>query len=432
MPTPVTTLAKGETFTSLPSLLPDNRHFLYLRAGPVTRGLYVGSLDAKPDAQSTQQVASAQFGATFARTSAAPGGVLFFVRDGTLMAQPFDVRTMSLTGDPVPAVQQIGTGPAHAHFSVTADGVMAYRTGPGARVQLTWSDRNGNRGEKVGEPGRPEAASLSPDERQLAISRSDSFSAARSDIWLLDLTRNIETRFTTGQAAVVVPDYGPIWSPDGRQIAYASGAGVYVKDAGGSSDARLIKDAGGGGSVVTDWTNDGRFLILTRAGAGDDIVALPVQGGDITPIVATPTSEAFGRISPDGRWIAYRSQQSGRNEVYIRPFAEPGAARAPAGPVIQVSRDGGTAPKWRKDGKELLFRSLTAAIMSVEIEMSNTTARPAAPVPLGLNGLTVSGSAGAIWVPTRNADRFLMGDSLDRGVQTPITVVTNWEAALKR
>jgi Tol biopolymer transport system component len=426
LPTPVTVLANGDTFASLPSPLPDNRHFLYLRASPGAGGLFVGSLDVKPDAQSKQRVALAQFGATFAKTSAPPGGVLFFVRDGTLMAQPFDPKAMSLAGEPVPIVQQIGTGPAHAHFSVTPDGVMAYRTGPGSQIQLAWIDRKGGVLEKVGAPGQPVAVSLSPDEQQLAISRSDAFSNTRADIWLLDLARNVESRFTTGQRATFIQDYGAIWSPDGKQLAYTTVDAVYVKDVGGATDAKLIQKIGS--SAVTDWTADGRFLILSVAGTstGTDVVAVPVQGGGgAAPAVVTGGS--LGRISPDGHWIAYASRQSGRSEVYIRPFAEPGGPPAPAGPVIQVSRDGGTAPQWRRNGKELFFRNV-AAILSVAIEVSNTTFRPAAPVPLGL---TINGPD-ALWVPSNNSDRFLLGGSLDKGVQTPITVVTNWEATLKR
>jgi eukaryotic-like serine/threonine-protein kinase len=276
----------------------------------------------------------------------------------------------------------------------------------------------------VGAPGQPLSVSLSPDEKQVAITRSDSLSTSAADIWLLDLARNIETRFTTAQTARFAADYGAVWSPDGKQLAYTSGNGVYVK--GGATDAKLIRDVGT--AVVTDWTSDGRFLILTRIGALGDVIALPMQGGgDATPVVATPANEDNGRISPDGHWIAYSSQQSGRTEVYVRPFAVPGASPAPAGPRIQISRDGGTAPKWRADGKELFFRSPNGVIMSVDIEVSNTTFRPAAPAPTELN---VVGNN--LWAASKSGQRFLMGTSLDHGVQTPITVVTNWEATLKR
>ncbi len=226
VPTPVTRLAKGETFHGLPSLLPDGRHFLYLRTrGAAGRGLFAGSLDVKPEDQPLQQIAPAEVGVTFSASSNAVGGDLFFVRDGTLMAQPFDWKKLSLTGEPVPVVQQIGMAPVHAHFSVTAGGVLAYRTGPGTKSQLTWVDRAGRPQEKVGEPGDPLAVSLSPDEKQVAIVRSPTADLL-ADIWLLDLARGVETGFTTGAAVRWDGDYGAIWSPSGKQLAYAARGGV--------------------------------------------------------------------------------------------------------------------------------------------------------------------------------------------------------------
>ena len=305
VPAPVTVLAEGESFHSLPSLLPDGRRFLYLRNSPERPGIFAGSLDTKPDQQSRQLVAPAQFGATFAQAANAAGGVLFFVRDGTLMAQPFDTKALSLTGDPLPVVQQIGTGRAHAHFSVTSSGVMAYRTGSGPNAQLAWFDRKGGAMQKIGDPGKIVSLSLSPDESQVALFRSDTNNPGRGDIWLLDLARNVEARLTTGQAASVTPDDGPVWSPDGKQLAYVSGTRLHVKDTGGATDAKLVKDVGRP-ALVTDWTRDGRFLIYTTIGAGgSDILAIPAQGGDPAPVVATEAPESMARISPDGRWVAY-------------------------------------------------------------------------------------------------------------------------------
>ena len=438
VPEPVTALAQGELHHVLPSILPDGRHFLYMIArGNNTRGFYAGSLDAKPDQQSRVQVAPAQFGATFVRSRNPAGGDLFFVRDGTLMAQPFDPKAQRLIGDPISVVQQIGTGPAHAHFSVTAGGVLAYRTGPGNKNQLTWLDRAGKVLDTAGDPGQSLVTALSPDEKQVAmltalqqatdLFRSDSSASTAGDIWLLDLARNIETRLTTGQT-VTASAYGPVWSPDGKQLAYASGTGIYVKDAGGATDAKLIKDLGHA-VLVTDWTRDGRFLIYDDSvpgGAG--IRELPVGGGDPIPVVGEAPA-VRGRISPDSHWIAYDSNRSGRPQVYVRPYAIPGSGTAPAGPVIQISRDGGVFPMWSADGKELFFVNNTSGVaMSAMIDQSSGGFRPEAPVPLGFS--IANNSPG--WAITKNSQRFLVVVPLDRGAQTPITVVTNWEAALKR
>jgi hypothetical protein len=160
---------------------------------------------------------------------------------------------------------------------------------------------------------------------------------------------------------------------------------------------------------------------------GDALSKLIAQGGDPAPVVATEYPESMARVSPDGRWVAYQSTRSGRVEVYVRPFAPAGSGAAAAGPVIQISAEGGRAPKWRGDGKELFFWNLaTNVLMSAEIETSNGTFRPVAPVPMGIRS-----EVGA-WSPNRTGQKFLLAPSLDQGAQTPITVVTNWEATLKR
>ncbi len=432
VPTPVVALKGDEAVAALPSLLPDGRHFLYLLSTPAKRGIFVGSLDNKPDQQPRQQVAPAQLGATFAQANNSAGGVLFFVRDGTLMAQPFDPKALSLAGDPVPVVQQIGSGPSHAHFSVTSSGVMAYRTGAGSNAQLAWLDRNGTASQKIGDPGKMMSLSLSPDESQVALFQNERNMAASGvgligDIWLLDLSRNnIQAPLTTTQRVQVSIANGPVWSPDGKQVAYASGTNLYVKDVGGASDAKLINDVGQPAGV-TDWTRDGKFLIyMTNGGGGGDIFAIPAQGGEPAPVVVTEAAEAEARISPDGRWVAYTSNRSGRPEVYVRPFTAPGAGTSAAGPVIPMSGEGGKSPKWRADGKELFFEG-NGTLMAVEIDTSNGAFRPRAPVALGIR-LTVPGG----WSPNKTGQKFLLAPPLDQGAQTPITVVTNWEATLKR
>jgi len=424
VPAPVTKLTEGEAFHSLPSMLPDGRRFIYLRSVGAGSRIFVGSLDNKPDEQSLQQVGPGQFGATFAQASNDAGGVLFFVRDGSLMAQPFDPKALKFAGEPVPVVQQIGTGRAHAHFSVTPSGVMAYRVGSGPNVQLSWLDRTGSTIQKIGDPAKIVSVSLSPDESQVAIFRSASNTPNNGDIWILDLARNVDARLTTGETVSVNTNSGPTWSPDGKQIAYVAGAQIYVKDTGGAIEARALTKGSGDAANISDWTRDGQFVIYTRSGG--EIRALPVKGGDPIQIVSEASN---GRVSPDGHWIAYQSLRSGRNEVYVRPFTTPGTGPAPTGPVIQISADGGRVPKWRVDGKMLFFMSETLAntvLLSAEIDASGGGFRPGKPMMTSVR----VGDAG--WSPNKAGDRFLAAPPLDQGAQTPITVVTNWEATLKR
>jgi Tol biopolymer transport system component len=355
------------------------------------------------------------------RSGNSAGGDLFFVRDGTLMAQPFDTKAMRLAGEPQPVVDQIGTGRAHAHFWVTPGGVMAFRTGPGNKLQLSWLNRKGEIQERVGDPGDVRGFSLSPDQTRVATFRTN-------DLWLLDVKRNIQTPLTVDHG--VISYAWPVWSADGTQVAYPTGTAMYEKDSNGASDPKLLRELGHLG-LPTDWSRDGKFLLYddqTGAG-GSDIFALPLQGGgEPKSILTTPADEGRARLSPDGRWIAYMSDKSGGYEVYLQPFDAPGSGAARPGGVTQISRDGGAYPRWSSDGKELFFRSYPSyAVMAVKIEFSGDTPQPSPPVQL-----FQSASRSTSWDVSKDGQRFLLAEPLDQGVATPITVVMNWEASLKK
>jgi hypothetical protein len=338
---------------------------------------------------------------------------------------------MELTGEPVPVVQQIGTGPNHAHFNVSASGLLVFRTGPGDITQLTWRDRQGKVLQSIGEPGpRPTAITLSPDESRVVLFRSDAITTRSGDLWVLDPSRNIETRITFGQKASINPGPSrPVWSPDGKQIAYFSEDKFFVKPSSGAGEARLLFNVGHV-AQPTDWSRDGKYLLYHEPVNGNLVLKVVSvnEGGTLAEPSVVLQSGGGATLSPDGRWVAYVSQESGQFEVYIQPFHAPGQQDSRAGAKWQVSRDGGFNPRWRADGKELFFAAPTSALMSAAIEVSGDTLRPSAPVSLFAPALT----NGVQWEVSRDGQRILVAAPLDRGNETPITVVENWEASLKR
>jgi eukaryotic-like serine/threonine-protein kinase len=438
-PTDVTALdpSRGEAYHSLPTFLPDGKHFVYLRGGvPEIAGIYVGSLDAKPAEQSRERILATRFAAPYV------GANLFFMRENTLMTQPFDVRKLRLSGEPIPVAEHIGTTGAIGIFSVSSTGVLAYRTGGPAvaAYQPTWFDRQGKTNGTFGVPGPDQGLALSPDATRAA--GRDAVIAASGDIWMLDFARGVRTRLTFHQAAGSFP----VWSPDGSRIAFSDGNSrdtIYEKAAGGAGEEKELLKRPGESKVPTSWSRDGRFLLyhtLTVPNTGDDLWVLPLEG-DRKPVLLLGTDfyEGLGSFSPDGRWIAYESNESGRPEVYVRPFISSG----PSGPALgegkwQVSKDGvggglegqgltGGQPKWRGDGKEIFFRAPNGSPMAVEVNGSGARFQVGVPKQL------FAAPANESWDVTADGKKFIMLVSpLQGNTQTSITVVLNWQADLKR
>jgi Tol biopolymer transport system component len=434
---PLTRVEKGGFWHGFPTFLPDGRRFLYLSGGAFgSRYIAVGDLSVSPSAQSTTPVVKTDFSAL--AVSAVSGGPLklLFQRDTTVFAQDFDAQTLAVTGEPVPLVDRVATSPPAglAYFSASNAGTLVYRTVAGDERQLTWFDREG---QMIGTPGeRAEygTARVSPDGTKAAVVLNvfpGPQQIRNNDVWIVDLVKNTRTRFTFDSGADVLP----VWSPDGKWIAWISGPnnepGFFRKAADGSGvDERL--DRYQQLRALTDWTQNG-FLIYTSVG---DIWAVPIAPdttGTRTPVavVKSPAEEYDARVSPDSRWIAYVSRETGRPEMFVQPFA---LGKSTASGKWQVSTRGtmGT-PRWRNDSKELMFISGEGSIVAVDLE-PGATFQASAPktlfeVPRELFALITRGTLIDV---SRDNQRVLMIVPVQESAQREIGVFVNWASALRR
>ncbi len=421
-PEPATELAQNETTHDYPDFLPDGRHFLYMaRHGSTSEDwdVFVGSLDSKD----RRLLPGIHAGARYSRT-----GHVVFLRAGTLMAQPFDARRLELTGDAFRIAEHVEGG-ATASFSISENGSLAYLNGTLAmEIQLAWVDRRSKQLSLVGAKGRYANVELSPNGKLLAFDRDN-------DVFLYDIDRDSTSRFISHAAA----DFAPKWSRDSRTIAFSSSreptgnigpqnvaaGNLYERAVGVVGEEKLFLKTDVG-KTMTDWSPDGRYVVYASAG---DVWALRVPvSTDAKPlrVTETPFIESQARVSPDGRWIAYVSNESGnRFAVYVQSFLEQGAKQ-------QVSAGDGTAPRWSRDGRELFYiapapTTLAAVsagtLMSVSIKVVGRDLQVGTPVPLFpiRGGFNVAPDG-----------RFLVNVASADETPSPITVIHNWAATLKK
>jgi hypothetical protein len=342
---------------SLPQFLPDGRRFLY-SAGRrlLPPAVFVQSLDS-PERQTVN--------ATGMRAVYASGYLLLGGLDGAVTAQPMDADTLQLSG----TAERISDGALG--FSVSTNGVLAYKRGPGLAAvppvekrQLAWYDRRGKRIAAVGEPGAYRGVALSRDGRHAAVHRHDGL--ASGDIWVLDLERGgIAQRLTFDPGH----NFEPQWSPDGGQIIYTgTNFGLYRMSVAGESEPRALRDASRF-AYATDWSPDGATVLLAHVPDGGDnldIAALSLQTGKHVPVLATRHAEGQARLSPDGRWLAYLSGETGGFELYVRRYPR-------AEGQMRVSTAGAAAPLWSARGDELFYLSPDGALMSVRTDQATET-----------------------------------------------------------
>jgi Tol biopolymer transport system component len=416
-PTAVETPAAGSKESHrFPSFLPDGRQYFYLvrteeNPTPTAYVATIGSADRRP-------VPGISSEAKFAN------GHVLFIRGGSLMAQRFDTEALAFLGDAFPIIDRFMTAGAVAgSYSISVTGTLAYRLSTiGDQMQLTWFDRSG-KSDRVGPIDLYDDIELSPDDRLVAFEAvRDGGTGVRSgDIWVLDLETGVTSRVTSH------PDReaDPIWSPDSKTLMFRAdrdGGHLYERALGTVGDDRLFYK-GNARASPNHWSPDGRYVIFTTGGVAEDIWAVPVSGErKAIPVATTAFGESAGRVSPDVRWIAYTSNQTGRTEIYVQSF--PNATFRQ-----QVSTGGGDHARWSRDGRELFYADPEQTLMSVRLQLAADGFRASAPVRLFQAPLVARGEA---QYAVASTGRFLVNVPTAPTAQAPITVVLNWSAALSR
>lgn len=431
--TPVTELDQSRDQTShrWPWFLPDGRHFIYFSRSnrQDTQGLYVGSLDSKE----TKFLFSTKFrGAYVPAADAGAGGYLLFMRDQTLVAQAFDADKLQLSGEPFTVAEDVlsyptSTGPTgYATFSVSANGHLSYLSGEGVATQLTWFDRAGKNLGPLKVDGTYTEQQLAPDGKTIVATRGD---RAESDLWMIDIALGTPSRFTFGPAS----ELSPVWSSDGATVVFASnrtGTHYLYKKSSGMTGSDVLLHETECDAYPDDWSKDGRFILYEQISTETkfDIWVLRLSAErkpEPFVFLQTEFDESHAQFSPDGRFVAYVSNESGRAEVYVRSF--PGQERK-----WQISTAGGDQPRWRRDGRELFYIAADKTLMAVPVS-TGAALETGAPAPLFKTRvpLTTISTEKNYYLVTDGGQRFLVSQLEDRKTP-PIAVVLNWAANLKR
>jgi Tol biopolymer transport system component len=417
--------ARHEASHRFPEFLPDGRHFLFVVTleNLEDTAIFAGDIEAPAGGRNIRRLM-----ANSSRVSYAPPGYLLFIRENTLLAQPFDAARIAFAGEPAALTEHISGGSFRntADFSVSRTGVLAWRTETKNEANhLYWVDRHGKQlpGLDLKEPYT--IPMLSPDGKRVALTSA----TGTLSVWLLDLARGAASRFTFANGLQTTP----VWSPDGRRVAFSSAVhahnDLYWKDANGLGSEELLLETSYT-KWPSDWSGDGRFILYEEIDpkTKSDIWVLPLFG-DRKPVVflKTPFDERQAVFSPDGRWIAYSSDESGRSEVYVQPFSW--GSSAAAGSKWQISTSGGDLPAWRRDGKELFYRAADQHLMAVPIASGATLQ---AGTPQALFELTAPADFPfPVFSARADGQQFLLSTPLG-DLRQPVNVCLNWLANLKR
>jgi Tol biopolymer transport system component len=427
-PTPITQLdaSRQENSHRWPQFLPDGKHYLFFlrAAAPSATGLYVGTVGSNE----RQLLVSSPTNGLYA-----PPGYLVFGQGDNLMAQPFDVARMRLTGEPALVARGASATSAanFLDFSVSQTGTLVYSSEEVAiGRQLSWHDRQGKLLSKVGPREVSSWPQFSPDGKRLAV-RLATPPGGAFDLWVYDLARGVRARMSFGALTALAP----VWSRTGTQLAYAhsapqaGGDHMYLLNADGTGKEQALEQptVESIANYPSSWSPDGRLLLFDHQDKAGKISiwVLPLAGDRKPyPFLETQFNAQAGKFSPDGHWVAYVSNDSGRDEVYVAPFPGPGRR-------VQVSSSGGSQPRWRSDGRELFYLS-PQMMMMMAAELSATPGEAHVGTERSLFPVTLGGIVGYLYDVTPDGQKFIIAQDTEHTSTLPLTIVTNWPEELQR
>ena len=426
-PIPVTNVSRpAQRGHVWPEFLPDGNHFIYLADShlPEQHTLFVGALD---NGQSKPLITRASSNAAYAN------GYLFLSRERDMVAQPFDPTTLAFTGEPVTIanrVQQLQGFDHKTDFSVSTNGVMVYRTMQSPATRLVWRDRAQRSADFVEASAEYFEPALSPDETRVAFALFDpqpsprfgyGLAAVRSDVWIVDRSTGARSRVTSDPGA----DWGPVWSPDGRRLVFSSNRSgrleLYHRRADTDPGTESLLPSVGNNPVAQSWSRDGRFLLYAAfdVTTRTDLWVLPMTGDSTPkPLLQTPANEEQAQISPNGRWFAYTSDESGRSEIYVQPFSTSDVK-------WRISTGGAGDPRWRADGSELFYVADDRRLMAVAVK-TDATFEHGTPAPVFDTGLPPHWYAARNLYDVTRDGRFLFMQPVEDDRSSPLTVIINW------
>jgi Tol biopolymer transport system component len=434
--TPVTKYVGEDGPQRLPWFLPDGKHFIYRVQGAANTAIRIGSIDS----DEAKPVGPANSNAVYAR------GYLFFRLGATLMAQPFDDKTLATTGEAVPVAENVPASLAAGFFSVSEAGILVYQSAQTAvevnslaDLALTWIDKDGKQLEKLRNPGDIGDIQFSPDRSRFAYTLWGS-TAENKDIWIYDIARQLPSRFTFNAA----PERYPIWSPDGKSIIFSSNkkqrGDIYRESADQTGGEELLWETPGD-KAATSWSPDGKFVLVNTYSpsgkGGVHIWKLPMTserpGERPRPSVFLDTGsfqEIDGQFSPDGKWVAYSSTESQRSEIYVTAFPDPRSK-------LQVSLEGGSFPRWSADGKEIFYVDTNGRLTVSEIIYKNLSlevgrVRPVIRGIISQRGYQYDVSKDGKRLLTHVISGALQSPVDPRTSSEPLTLVSNWPALLRK